>query len=169
MGYVGGKVEPWFGDVPVKRALVRMAEKGGDEMVHNVRVLTPRDTGRLAESITKKLLVVYPHRGTLAYESGAETDVEYAEYVERGTGLFGPFHKRYIIRPKRPDGWLRWIDPVTGQPVFAKQVIHEGSEGAHMFARGATKTEAELERFLQPILSEWAREQARSNPHAVGT
>jgi hypothetical protein len=169
MGYVGGKLEPWFSDVPVKRALYALADEGGEQMVTNVREFTPKDTGHLWESIKKMIVVVRPYRGTLAYESGAETNVEYAEYVERGTGLFGPYHRRYIIRPKDPNGWLRWIDPITGQPVFAKQVIHPGSEGAHMFARGATKTEAEFERWAQPILTRWARQQERINPYAKVT
>ena len=108
------------------------------------------------------MTVTHGPRG-MVYESGAETDVEYAPYVEHGTGLWGPRHAKYEIKPKRPDGWLRWIDPVTGDPVFAKRVMHPGSPGNHMFAFGAAIAEHEFDQFVQPILSRWAVEQEHAH------
>lgn len=166
MPYVGGKLAPWFGTGPIKTFMHEAADEGGGAMTRNVKLNTPVDTGHLIESIQKKLVVVYMTRRGLAYESGAETHVDYAPHVEYGTGLWGPLHAKYEIRPKRPDGWLRWIDPHTGQPVFAKRVMHPGSPGAHMFARGAALTEAEFDRIVARRLKEWAREQELSNPYA---
>ena len=71
--------------------------------------------------------------------------MEYAPYVEDGTGLWGPKHAKYEIKPKRPGGWLRWIDPMTGDPVFARRVMHPGWPGNHMFAIGAALTEQEFD------------------------
>jgi very-short-patch-repair endonuclease len=85
-------------------------------------------------------------------------------HVEWGTGLWGPKHAKYLIVPKKPGGWLSWINPRTGQRVFARKVMHPGSPGAHMFAIGAHLTEAEFEeRIAAPVLALWAREQERSN------
>ena len=33
----------------------------------------------------------------------------------------------HVIQPKNPNGWLHWIDPKTGQDVFAKMVNHPGT------------------------------------------
>ena len=96
------------------------------------------------------------------YESGAESELEYAPYVEHGTGLWGPKHAKYLIVPKRPDGWLRWIDPDTGNPVFAKRVMHPGSPGNHMFEIGVAIAEQEFEREVEPILVRVMRELERT-------
>lgn len=153
------------------RACFAMADAGGEAMVRHVKSFTPVDTGELRESIYQLPVTASGHVGITGvggeYSSGAATDVGYAEFVERGTGLFGPFHTTYTIRPKTPDGWLRWIDPVTGRPVFAKEVVHKGSEGAFMFVKGVAATEAEIDRIVAPALSKWAFEQEHSNPWAV--
>ncbi len=159
MGYVGGKLAPLFEPDLAARASRRMADKGGERMTANVRERTPVDHGALRASIEQKLLVVFKdERGDTVYESGAETSLEYAPHIEHGTGLWGPRAARYEIRPKRPDGWLRWIDSNTGKPVFAKRVLHPGSSGASMFADGVAVTEHEFESFAGPILDRWARE-----------
>ena len=138
-------------------------------MTRNTKMNTPIDTGRLIDSIKKKLTVVVLTPRGLAYESGCETHVDYAPHVEYGTGLYGPRAAKYEIRPKNPHGWLRWIDPDTGQPIFAKRVMHPGSPGAAMFAKGATMTEAEFDRLVARDLARWAREVELQNPWATLT
>lgn len=167
MPYVGGKLAPWFGSAPIKLACHRMADDGGRAVTSAVQVRTPMDTGHLKASIRQTPVTIGFRLGSASYESGAETSVSYAEYVERGTGLFGPYHRTYTIRPKNPDGWLRWIDPHTGLPVFAKSVTHKGSEGAYMFANGVAFVESIIDRVVAPALDAWARDQERSNPWAV--
>lgn len=117
--------------------------------------------GALRASIEQKVTVVYVQRGRIVYESGCETNLDYAPFVENGTGLWGPRRQMYEIRPKRPDGWLRWRDQETGEVIFAKRVMHPGSPGAHMFAIGAVMVEHEAHAFLQELASEWARRQER--------
>jgi hypothetical protein len=127
-----------------------------------VRQNTPIETGELRASWETKIVVVHVGaRGELVYESGTETEVEYVLYVEHGTGLWGPKHARYVIRPRRPDGWLRWIDPDTGQPVFARRVLHPGSPGNHMLAIGVALTEHEFEQFARAPISTCMRELER--------
>jgi hypothetical protein len=147
-----------------------IAHRGGERMVEWTKRNTPIGhqpfaenyvPGHLRASIEQKLLVVHPSARGMVYESGAETNVDYAPYVEEGTGLYGPYRRMYEIRPKNPDGWLRWIDPHTGQPVFAKRVMHPGSPGQHMFAIGAHMTEDEFNIFAERIVAAWARRRER--------
>lgn len=166
--YVGGRLAPWFDTSPNHRACHRMADEMGDHMTSLVRRNTPVQHGHLRASILKKLTVVRPGPHGTIYESGCETNVEYAPYVEHGTGLWGPKHAMYEIRPKNPDGWLRWIDPHTGKPIFAKRVMHPGSPGNHMFEIGAAIAEHEFDHHVQPILTEWAREVEQQNHTGIG-
>src|SRR4051812_32640133 len=97
----------------------RVAHEGGRRMTDWTKRNTPIGhrafdpnyiPGRLRESIQQKVVVVYPGRRGMVYESGCETNVSYAPFVEEGTGLYGPYRRMYEIRPKNPDGWLSWID-----------------------------------------------------------
>jgi hypothetical protein len=143
MGYSGAKLRNWFDDQEAieeccRETALAVGKFQTEETIRN----TPVETGHLRRWIEQKPLHVRRGvAGERVYETGAETEVEYAPYVEHGTGLWGPRHARYEIRPKRPDGWLRWIDPDTGEPVFAKRVMHPGSPGSYMFALGTHMAE----------------------------
>jgi hypothetical protein len=155
-----------FAPEPVHRALRQMARHGGDRMVDFTIINTPIDTGNLRTSWRQKpVTVAYTSRGGLVYESGVETDVEYAPYVEHGTGLFGPQHRKYLIRAKGKAAggadYLRFV--VGGEVVYAKEVWHPGSPGAHMVAIAATMVEAQLDVILRPVLEVWRREQERGD------
>lgn len=169
MSYEGGRLRPWFGRDPNDRFCRRACERGADAFKTNVETRTPIDTGRLRSSYaTKPVARGMDERGDPMWTSGVETDVEYAPYVEHGTGLWGPQHRKYEIRPKDPDGTLHWVDPRTGRDVFAKRVMHPGSPGAHMFSVGAAATEAELPALLNPLLVRWAREVEIQNRTGIG-
>jgi hypothetical protein len=182
MPYVGAKLAPWFDRGPTVKALVRIAEAGGERMTELTRMNTPVDKGTLRASWTTKPVtvrvghsvgVVISHPAEAEafvglaqgarYESGVQTEVEYAPYVEHGTGLWGPKHAKYPIRPKHPGGWLHWIDPMTGQHVFAKEVMHPGSPGNHMLSFAAAITESEIGLIAAPALERWASETERQN------
>jgi hypothetical protein len=143
-----------------------LAKRGGGIMTARIKELTPVGhqpyaeayiPGHLRDSIRQKIVVVTIHAGSIRHESGTETDVEYAPFVEHGTGLWGPRRAKYEIRPKNPNGWLRWIGP-DGKPIFAKRVMHPGSPGAHMFARGVALTEVEFRLMAEGELERWAKE-----------
>ena len=72
--------------------------------------------------------------------------------------MWGPRRAKYEIRPKNPLGWLRFFDQKTGELVFAKRVMHPGSPGHHMFARGVALTEEPWERECNRRLDRWARD-----------
>jgi hypothetical protein len=163
VGYEGGRLRPWFDTRPNDRFCRRAAHAGGRRLTAVVKEKTPVDTKHLQDSIRQKPVIrILDTRGRTVYESGAETDVEYAPYVEHGTGLWGPKHAKYVIEPKNPDGWLHWVNDM-GEDVFAKRVWHPGSPGAHMFAIGAGIVEAELPEIVGPHLERWRLEVERQN------
>lgn len=168
MPYEGGKLAPWFDTGPIDNALKNMARLGvrrGKELaVEN----TPVETGDLKrswkESRAHKVVgSTYPGSG---YGAEWYTEISYAPYVEHGTGLWGPEHRKYMILPKTPGGTLHWVG-ADGQDVYAKSVMHPGSPGAHMLALSAAKLEFEMDYVLKPALSQWARETEHQNPWAV--
>lgn len=172
MGYEGGKIASLFRPEPTQVAVREMAEKGGDRMHELVVVNTPiggREVeggggGNLRSSwyVTPVNRSRLPSAGdVVAYEVRVATDVDYAPDVEWGTGLWGPNHAKYEIKPKDPGGWLHWIDPKTGEDVFAKRVMHPGSPGQHMMATAAAMTEHEMSEghLFTGILERWKHEQ----------
>lgn len=174
MSYQGRRLAPIFDRSLIDNTCRQMANHGGERMRDLVKQQTPIGhqpytedyiPGRLRASIEKKLLVVYPRAGRMVYESGAETNVAYAKFVEEGTGLWGPHRAKYEIKPKNPDGWLSWVDHETGKRIFAKKVMHPGSPGNHMFAIGAHLTEHEFNLWGQRIIQEWSRKQERLAMH----
>lgn len=132
----------------------------GNESFHKHAVRnTPVDTSTLRDSITEKPVV----RHKWGWEAGIYTEVTYAPHVEWGTGLWGPKKAKYIIKPKQVGGVLAFfarltgpdgkavfdseMNPVEGQLVFARYVMHPGSPGNHMFEIGAAMAEHELPRI----------------------
>lgn len=161
--YYGGKLAPWFSSAPNDRFARRAAHAGGRRMQELVKMNTPVDTRHLRDSIYQKpVVVVVDARGRKVYESGAATDVDYAPFVEHGTGLWGPKHAKYLIEPKDPEGYLHWVNK-AGEDVYAKRVWHPGSPGNFMFAIGSGIVERELHEIVRPHLDRWRVEVERQN------
>lgn len=176
MGYSGGKIS----DVTKRMkkgaelAGTRMGKLGAERMATHTRENTPVGEPPLNDPLGRRASDDFTHlrdkideKPTVytgeAWESGAETDVFYAEFVEEGTGLWGPEHRKYKIAPKDPDGVLAFFARQTtpegtpllsgkrsenlqhGGMVFARFVMHPGSPGQHMFQIGAQMTELEIQ------------------------
>lgn len=166
MPYVGGQLAPLFDSTPAKATLALMAHKGGDRMVELTVENTPialglgSGGGNLRTSWYQRR-VRRVRRGPLSgWESGVATDVDYAPHVEFGTGLWGPEHRKYLIVPKKPGGWLAWRGP-GGEMIFARRVMHPGSPGQHMVATAAAAVEIEMMdgTLFNDLLHEWVRAQ----------
>ena len=170
MGYVGGKLAPWFGSKPVdafmRAAPVLVAKEGREIAEKN----TPVDTGELRSAWKSD---DKPRRAAtfvgIGWEASWMNETEYAPYVNYGTGLFGPEGKKYLILPKKPGGTLHWVDRATGEDVFAKRVLHPGSPGNYMLEISADFIEATWDKLLRPLLRVWARRMERQNPYAKVT
>lgn len=157
MGYVGGKLAPMYGDGPLDRAVWRMADAGGDEL-HDLAVRnTPIDSGNLRSSWYREPTVM-EGASRRSFRSRVKTDTEYAAFVEYGTGLYGPEHRKYLIEPKQPGGLLSWIGE-GGERFYATRIWHPGSPGAHMMSSAAARLETTLGYALQHELDRWAHEQ----------
>jgi hypothetical protein len=157
----------------VDPALRQIADDGGRFMTQRVIENTPVETSALRDSIRQKAVLKVETVAGPGWESGAFTEVLYGLHVEEGTGLWGPKHAKYRIEPKDPDGVLAFYarvrtpegkpqldasyNPVEGQLVFARYVMHPGSPGQHMFALGATVTEASYDEIAERGLQEWKR------------
>lgn len=171
MGYVGAKLANIFPSEPATAAARRMAGAGGEFLTERARENSPIDTGELkAGWKTKRTVEVRSEdRGERVFESGTETDVDYAPYVEYGTGLWGPKHAKYAIRPKKPGGVLHW-KTAEGGDVFARLVMHPGAKGQGMLAAAFSDAlvtwpvylEVEMAAFESEMLTIMEREAARS-------
>ena len=129
MGYRGGRLAPWFDSTGTTETAKKMAEDGGKRMTELTASNTPVETGVLWQSWKKSMLVTISSAVEVLYQSGTETDVEYAPYVEHGTGMWGPKHAPYVIVPKKPGGVLHFFAK-DGTEVFTTKVIHPGITGA---------------------------------------
>jgi hypothetical protein len=128
-----------------------MAKVGRDRMHDLIVMNTPVETGNLRTSWYT--LPTIKREDT--FISVVATDVDYAPYVEFGTGLWGPKHAKYEILPKTPGGVLAWQK--GGQWVYATKVMHPGSPGHHMVAIGTHVLEMEIEGGLfEPTLAKMA-------------
>jgi hypothetical protein len=153
--YVGGNIALCFPEEPTRDACREMAEHGGEQMKRLAQVKTPVRTGILRESWKRKPLEIgLSATGHAEYRSGAETDVEYAPYIEHGTGTWGPKHAPYVILPKKPGGVLHWKNK-AGEDVFARRVVHPGIHGHHMMADAAGLLEIITPMLMVGELEKW--------------
>jgi hypothetical protein len=140
----------------VPPSMRRMTNDVAERQVEVTIQNTPVDTSALRNDIRQiRIRVYHISRNLVVYESGAYATLDYAKFVEDGTGLFGPKHAKYLIEPKIPGGTLSWVDPKTGVRVFAKKVWHPGSPGNHMFAIGSAIAESEFSRLCAAGMREY--------------
>lgn len=155
--YIGPDLAALFASGPTDAALPRMCDVGGDALHRYVVDNTPIKTGNLRTSWYR--VPAKPSFGSkVRWRTTVRTNVDYAKYVNYGTGLWGPEHRKYLIAPKAPGGTLSWVDPLRGR-VFAKHVWHPGSPGQYMVESGAAKLEVTVQDVLQPELERWKIEQ----------
>lgn len=160
MPYVGGSLTTLFdaaAQALTAAAAKKMAEEGGDHVMSVTRMNTPVRSGELRASWKRSPVAPEPTVDGAGWHTAVSTDVSYAPFVEHGTGLFGPKHAPYIIKPKNPGGTLRFV--VDGRIMFAKEVLHPGSPGNHMLEIGMLVTQAAMEggELFHATLEEWAR------------
>lgn len=161
MPYVGGSLASLFGKVPqaaTAKCAEGIARKGGDRLRELAEMNTPVKTGKLRGAWKAGPVVRGNHLFGPSYSVAATNDTDYAAYVEEGTGLYGPKHAKYEIKPKDPAGTLAFKG-ADGKWVFAKRVMHPGSRGNHMLAIAAHVVEFEVDSGMlaQAELEEWAR------------
>lgn len=95
----------------------------------------PADHGRLRGSITHRVVRSSDPAGNPVPAVEVGTDVSYAAYVHRGTGIYGPYHTP--IRPVHAQ-LLRWVDR-RGTVMYARTVR---GQRANPFLKEALDREA---------------------------
>jgi hypothetical protein len=109
-------------------AVYRNLERRAIAVTNAAKALCPVDGGRLRASITYQLVVA---SGDLTARIG--TNVEYARFVEEGTGMYGPHNQRIypktgqymdvgtgVDRPGVHGGVLVFTPKGASAPVFAR-------------------------------------------------
>ena len=155
MPYVGQSITDLFSEIPqalTKEAARKMTDRAVESMLHVAVINTPVESGRL-RGAWRKSEASSTARG---WKGEISNSTSYAAFVESGTGLYGPEHASYVIKPKRPGGMLRWIGK-DGQVVFARFVIHPGSPGNHMLSISLNVTDslAQDGGIFTGVLEEW--------------
>jgi hypothetical protein len=159
------------------RAGHRLAEDLGNRFKHNIEINTPVETRVLRDSYQITPIRYEPVQRiaytAYAWQGEVLTEVHYAPFVERGTGLWGPRRRKYKIEPKTPGGVLAFqpymrtngsvVLDVAGSPskggmVIVRYVMHPGSPGAHMFQIGAIITEHEADEWSYQAMRQWERD-----------
>ena len=92
--------------------------RGAAMMQGAVKMLTPKDTGNLRNKI------FIDHKQLMVYT--VETNVEYAMYVEYGTGLLGDPSVPHTSK----ESWVYYSDKLQ------RFVTTHGQKPAHMFSKG---------------------------------
>lgn len=149
--YSGPRLAAMFDPRVAEHTAGQIADAGGDELHDLIVRNTPIHTGKLRESWYRDPTVKEGDR----HVSRVKTDVEYAPYVNYGTGLWGPSHAKYPILPHPPKQFLHWIDPASGRDVFARKVMHPGSPPQYMIESGAAKLEATIGLIAQKELEKF--------------
>jgi len=180
VSYSGPPLELLFPTQPSERASRLMAALGRDEL-HRLAVMnTPIDDNpyrsikKPPRGETRRRWEKHPVERTLAlshevsaaglrgfvyaYEGRVSNSVPWIGALESGSGLWGPKHAKYPIRPKNPGGMLRWRDRKTGEFRTAKLVMHPGIHGQHMMFYAAGMLDHTAEALLEPVAIAWAGE-----------
>jgi hypothetical protein len=138
-------------------------------------VAAPRDTGTLYRSIETEHSSRWESVGAPPAIAGVRvltgsvsTNLWYAVYVEHNTGKYGPGGRPYVILPKRPNG--RLVFYIDGRKIVARKVMHPGSVGKHMFAKGTAfvAKPGYIKNQTRDIMSRWRSVGAVVLPPTIG-
>ncbi len=159
MGYKGDSLGTWVTVTkkPTHDVAVDITDDVGERMTGLARRNAPVDSGDLRESLDK----IPVHRvrigGFPGFASGVHTFLDYAPSVEHGSGLWGPRHAKYLIKPRDPNGVLSWLDKATGERRFAKYIWHPGQPPQKYVARAVAQCEAEFPAIGRKRLASYKR------------
>ena len=116
--------------------------KNADWLKDEIRSETPIGEDN-ATHLRDSYYIVGPKSTKYTARFTVKTDVKYAPWVEWDTGEKGPRGSRYIITGKRGN-LLAFFWKKKRKKVITRYVMHPGSAGAHMFAKGADALERHL-------------------------
>ena len=149
----GGRLEDRIDEAAPGRCARRIADAGGDRLEANTKRLTPvdrspkRDRSRphLRDTIDRSRVREYPTPFGTAFAVTVATNDPIGPYVEWDT-------RAHDI----PNAFGYGYDFGIGGRFGGR--FHPGTQGHHMFARGAAETEAQLDEVARGPLEQLRRE-----------
>ncbi len=135
---------------------VRFGGRNADWLRDEIRSETPVGEGANTTHLRDSYYIVGPRTTKRTATFRVATDVKYAPWVEWDTGIHGPRGSKYIITGKRGN-LLSFYWKKKGKKVVTRYVMHPGSAGAHMFAKGADALERALPKKMNNFVVKEAR------------
>lgn len=184
MGYRGGVLAPLYQPELAERAVFEMVDDGVHAMMGYAVEATPvnenpfSSPGRAPGTLRKRWrlrpdLIPGSRRGSPSLTAEFENWDPIAPFVENDT-------RPHIIRPRLdrapasviatktprrmgddPQAALTWLT-VGGRRVFAREVKHPGTTGAHMTLKAAARMDVEFRHVLGPALERWRKRAVRA-------
>jgi len=139
------------------RAIARVPElavrRGTFELLAIVQALTPTKTSTLVRSLTAKI----ERLDAKTVQGRVGTWLQYAPYVEEGTGIYGPQKQPIVIMARAKRGLFWGAYDANGKPIIRRSVKVLGMKPRAMFAQGVAQF---MPRYVEIIEQELAKETA---------
>jgi hypothetical protein len=137
----------------IKSVPERAVRRGTFELLALVQKNTPRRTSTLVRSVQA---IVRKISDDLV-EGRVGTWMQYARFVEEGTGIYGPLGKPILITATKRKGLFWGAYDANGRPIVRKRVVVKGMKPRSPFQKAVAQF---LPRYLEIIQQELAREAA---------
>jgi hypothetical protein len=128
----------------------RAVRRGTFELLKLVQAKVPKVTSTLVRSITAVVKKISDD----VVEGKVGTWLEYARYVEYGTGIYGPLKRPILITAKAKKGLFWGAYDAEGDPVIRRRVQVKGMKPRSPFAQAVAEF---LPRYVEVIRQELAR------------
>ncbi|MFB3828956.1 MAG: HK97 gp10 family phage protein [Bryobacteraceae bacterium] len=135
----------------IKQIPARAIRRGAFELLRTIQARAPKKTGTLVRSLHVQIEQLTAD----LIEGRVGTWLEYARYLEEGTGVYGPAKRPIDIAPKRKRGLFWGAFDGEGRPIVRKRARIQGIKPRGYFAAAIA---AFLPRYVQIIEEELARE-----------
>ncbi|MGE5487567.1 MAG: HK97 gp10 family phage protein [bacterium] len=129
----------------------RAVRRGTFELLKLVQTKVPKVTSTLVRSIT----AVVKRISADVVEGKVGTWLEYARYVEYGTGIYGPLKRPITIAAKNKRGLFWGAYDEDGKPIVRRRVQIKGMKPRSPFGQAVAEF---LPRYIEIIQQELARE-----------
>lgn len=168
MGYKGGRLEDLVPTaLDFNQLSLRIARRVQKRLAELVAEFSPvsddpfrQFPGRLPGTLKRSWQLGHIIVGEDVYYVEVFTEDPVAPHVEWDTAPHRIRPKPARVAAAAAQGrraMLRWWDRNTGQMVFAHEVLHPGTSGAHMMARALDMLELEWQTIVHEELELWAR------------
>ncbi len=140
----------------IRRVPEMAVRRGTFELLKLVQEETPKVTSTLVRSLT----AVVNKIAADVIEGKVGTWLEYARYVEEGTGIHGPKKQPILVTAKQAKALFWGGYDKDGEPVFRRRVTIKGMKPRAPFGKAMARF---LPRYIEIIEQELARQAERGD------